>query len=132
MNMITNFSKGITALTVSITTKTIGGMDTLLYALLSFIIIDYITGVILAIKNKKLSSEIGYKGISKKVALLMIVCMGNIMDKYVLYTGSTLRTMIVMFYLANEAISILENVGNIGLSIPKKLKDAIEKLNSEK
>lgn len=127
LHIINNF---VIEIAIRITDKIFGGFDTLLYSLISFIIIDYLTGIILAIKNKKLSSKIGYRGILKKVTIILIICMGNIMDKYILYTGNTLRTIIIMFYIANEGISILENVGEIGLPIPQKLKDVIKKLNN--
>ena len=81
-------------------------------------------------RDKKISSEVGYRGIVRKFLIFLIVSMGNIMDNYVLGTGSTLRTLVIMFYLANEGISILENAGQLGLPIPKKLREAIEKLNS--
>lgn len=109
-----------------------GGFNSLIYALTTFVAIDYITGVLLAIRDKKVSSEVGYKGIVRKFLIFLIVSMGNIIDNYVLGTGSTLRTLVIMFYLANEGISILENAGQLGLPIPKKLRDAIEKLNSGK
>jgi len=107
-----------------------GGFNSLIYALTAFVAIDYITGVLLAIRDKKISSEVGYRGIVRKFLIFLIVSMGNIMDNYVLGTGSTLRTLVIMFYLANEGISILENAGLLGLPIPKKLREAIEKLNS--
>ena len=107
-----------------------GGFNSLIYALTAFVAIDYITGVLLAIRDKKISSEVGYKGIVRKFLIFLIVSMGNIMDNYVLGTGSTLRTLVIMFYMANEGISILENAGQLGLPIPKKLREAIVKLNS--
>ncbi len=106
-----------------------GGFNSLIYALTVFVAIDYITGVLLAIRDKKISSEVGYKGIVRKFLIFLIVSMGNIMDNYVLGTGSTLRTLVIMFYLANEGISILENAGQLGLPIPQKLREIIEKLN---
>jgi toxin secretion/phage lysis holin len=106
------------------------GFDSLIYALIAFVAIDYITGIMLAIQRRTLSSQIGFKGISKKVLLFMVVSMGNIIDKYILGTGSTLRTLVIMFYLANEGISILENAGLMGLPIPEKLKNVIQQLNN--
>lgn len=107
-----------------------GGFDPLIYALTAFVAIDYITGILLAIHDKKISSEVGYKGIVKKFLIFMIVSMGNILDTYILGTGSTLRTLVIIFYLTNEGFSILENAGQLGLPIPKKLRDAIQKLNN--
>lgn len=108
-----------------------GGFDPLIYALTAFVAIDYITGILLAIHDKKISSEVGYKGIVKKFLIFMIVSMGNILDTYILGTGSTLRTLVIMFYLTNEGFSILENAGQLGLPIPKRLRDAIQKLNND-
>ena len=109
-----------------------GGFNSLIYALTAFVALDYITGVLLAIRDKKISSEVGYRGIVRKFLIFLIVSMGNIMDNYVLGTGSTLRTLVVMFYLTNEGISILENAGQLGLPIPKRLREAIEKLNNNR
>ncbi|WP_455716672.1 phage holin family protein [Anaerosporobacter sp.] len=106
------------------------GFDSLIYALIAFTAIDYITGILLAIHTKKLSSTVGFKGISKKFLIFLIVTMGNIIDNYVVGTGRTIRTLVIMFYLANEGFSILENAGQLGLPIPEKLKDALQKLNS--
>lgn len=108
-----------------------GGFDSLIYALIAFVVIDYITGVLVAIQNKKISSEIGFKGISKKVVIFLLIAIGNIIDKYIFTTGSTLRTMLIMFYLSNEGISIVENVGNIGLPLPQKLKDVIKQFSND-
>ncbi len=107
-----------------------GGFDSLIYTLIAFVAIDFITGILLAIHKKKLSSEIGFKGISKKVLIFLIISMGTMIDRYILGTGSALRTLIIMFYLANEGISILENAGLMGLPIPEKLKNVIQQLNS--
>jgi len=94
------------------------------------VVIDYITGVFLAISKREVSSEIGFKGISKKVMIFIMVAVGNIIDKNVIGTGSSLRTMLIMFYLSNEGISIIENVALIGLPIPQKLKDTIQQLRN--
>lgn len=108
----------------------LGGFDSLIYALIALVVLDYVTGVLLAIHNKKVSSEIGFKGISKKVMIFILVALGNIIDKHVMGSGSSLRTMLIMFYLSNESISIVENAGNIGLPLPKKLKEAMQKLDN--
>ena len=105
--------------------------DSLIYALIIFVIIDCVTGVLLAIHNQKVSSEIGYKGIIKKVLIFLVVSMAYIIDHYVLETKSTLRTVVIIFYLSNEGFSILENVGQLGLPIPRRLKDFIEKIMKE-
>ncbi len=96
----------------------IGGVDGFLYALIVFVIIDYITGVIVGIIQKKLSSEIGFKGICKKVLIFLLVGVGSIVDTKIIGEGNVVRTAVVFFYLSNEGISILENVANIGLLIP--------------
>ncbi|MBU5334316.1 phage holin family protein [Anaerocolumna aminovalerica] len=89
-----------------------------------------ILGVLVAIYNKKVSSEIGFKGISKKVMMFALVALGNIIDQCIIGSGSSIRIMIVMFYLSNEGISIIENAGNMGLPLPQKLKDIIQQINN--
>ncbi len=108
-----------------------GSVDGFLYALIVFVIIDYITGVMVGISLKKLSSEIGFKGITKKVLIFLLVGIGSIIDTKILGEGNVVRTAVVFFYLSNEGISILENVSIIGLPIPQKLKDVLEQLNKE-
>lgn len=103
-------------------------LDSLIYALIIFVIIDYVTGVLLAIHNQKISSEIGYRGIIKKILVFLVVSMAYVIDHYVLGTKSTLRTVVIIFYLSNEGFSILENIGQLGLPIPKKLEEFIEKI----
>ncbi len=106
-----------------------GEINSLLYALIAFVTIDYVSGVLLAILEKKLSSEIGFKGISKKVMIFVLIGLGNIIDQYIIGSGSSLRTMLIMFYLSNEGISILENATKIGLPLPQKLKDILLQLS---
>lgn len=108
-----------------------GGADGFLYALVAFVMIDYITGVMCAIIDKKLSSEIGSKGIFKKVLIFALVGVGHIIDSQIIGDGGVLRTAVIFFYLSNEGISILENVGYIGLPVPQKLKDVLAQLNSK-
>lgn len=110
----------------------IGGFDSLIYALIAFVAIDYVTGVLLAVCEKKVSSDIGFKGIFKKIMIFVLVSLGNIIDQYIIGSGSSLRTMLIMFYLSNEGISIIENAGKIGLPLPQKLKDVIRQLNNKK
>lgn len=109
----------------------LGGMDGLLYALLIFVVVDYVSGVLVAIVNKKLSSEVGFKGLVKKVLIFALVVVGNLLDVKVIGTGATFRTAVIMFYIANEGISILENVSNLGLPFPNKLKDILIQLKSD-
>lgn len=112
----------------------LGGFDGFLYALITFVVIDYITGVFCAIIDKNLCSKIGAKGIFKKVLIFVLVGIGNVLDSNVLgAVGNTnanvLRTAVIFFYLSNEGISILENAAHIGLPIPEKLKDVLKQLH---
>ena len=103
----------------------LGGIDGFLYALIAFTVIDYITGVMCAITDKKLSSSVGFKGICRKVLIFTLVGIGNIVDVYVLGQGGVLRTAVIFFYLSNEGVSILENSAHLGLPIPEKLKEVL-------
>ena len=107
----------------------LGGWDGFLYALLAFVVLDYLTGVLCAIADKKLSSEIGFKGISRKVLIFALVGIANIIDVQVIGDGSIIRTAVIFFYLSNEGVSILENAGHLGLPIPEKLKAVLEQLH---
>ena len=107
----------------------LGGCDGLLYALLAFVIIDYITGVMCAVIDKKLSSEVGFKGIFKKVLIFLLVGIANILDVQVIGTGSVLRTAVIFFYISNEGVSLLENAAHLGLPIPQKVKTVLEQLH---
>ena len=108
-----------------------GGMDGMFFALLAVIIIDYITGCLVAVVQKKLSSEVGFKGISKKIIILALVGVAHILDSQVIRGGSALRTATIFFYITNEGISILENAGRLGLPLPRKLKAVLKQLNTE-
>lgn len=108
----------------------LGGIDGFLYALVAFVVMDYITGVMLAVLEKRLSSEVGAKGIFKKVLIFTLVAVGHIIDSRIIGDGSVIRTAVIFFYLSNEGISILENASRIGLPIPQKLKDILEQLNN--
>ncbi|MCR4719713.1 MAG: phage holin family protein [Firmicutes bacterium] len=107
----------------------LGGCDGLLYALLAFVAIDYITGVMCAIVDKKLSSEVGFKGIFKKVLIFVLVGMGHILDTHIIGQGSVLRTAVIFFYLSNEGVSLLENAAYLGLPVPQKIKLILEQLH---
>lgn len=109
----------------------LGGMDGLLYALLCFVIIDYITGVIYGIYNKSLSSETGFKGLLKKVLIFALVGVGHVIDHHVIHQGDVIRSAICFFYISNEGISILENCAKLGLPIPKKLKQILKQIREE-
>ena len=108
-----------------------GGADGFLYALVAFVVIDYITGVMCAVIDRKVSSEVGAKGIFKKVLIFALVGIAHIVDQQILGNASVLRTAVIFFYLSNEGISILENAGYIGLPVPQKLKDVLAQLNSQ-
>lgn len=107
----------------------LGGCDGLILALLAFVIIDYITGVMCAIADKKLSSSVGFKGICRKVLIFLLVGISNILGIQVVGTGSILRTAVIFFYISNEGVSLLENAGHLGLPIPKKIKTVLEQLH---
>lgn len=107
----------------------LGGCDGLLYALVVFVIVDYITGVMCAINDKTLSSAVGFKGICRKVLIFLLVGIANILDVQVIGTGSVLRTAVIFFYISNEGISLLENAGHLGLPIPEKIKVVLEQLH---
>ena len=109
-----------------------GGFDGFLYALIVFVVVDYLTGVMVAVLNKNLSSEVGFHGIFKKVVIFALVAVGHIVDTYVIQNGSVIRTAVIFFYLSNEGISILENASVLGLPVPQKLKDVLEQLKDGK
>ena len=96
----------------------LGGLDGMLIALIIFVVLDYVTGVMCAISDKKLSSEVGFRGIFRKVLIFMLVGVANIVDVHVVGTGSALRGAVVAFYLSNEGLSMLENAAHLGLPDP--------------
>lgn len=108
-----------------------GNLDGLMIALIALIVMDYISGVIAAIVEKKLSSEVGAKGIAKKIFMLLIVAIANIVDINVIGEGHVLKSVTVIFYLANECISLIENGGRLGVPVPKKLLDVLEQLKNK-
>ena len=107
----------------------LGGCDGLLYALIAFVVIDYITGVMCAIINRELSSAVGFKGIFRKVLIFLLVGIANIIDVQVIGTVAVLRTAVIFFYISNEGVSLLENAGHLGLPIPEKIKTVLEQLH---
>lgn len=108
----------------------LGGCDGILYALIAFVVVDYITGVMCAILDKRLSSRVGFKGICKKVLIFALVGMGHILDTHIIGTGSVLRTAVIFFYISNEGVSLLENATYLGLPVPQKLKLILEQLHN--
>lgn len=110
----------------------LGGLDGFLYALIAFVVVDYLTGVLRAIVEKKLSSRIGAQGIAKKVALFLVIGVGHLVDTYILGgTSAPLRTAVIFFYIANEGVSLLENATAIGLPVPDKLKEVLAQLHGK-
>ena len=107
----------------------LGGCDGLLYALLAFVVIDYITGVMCDVNDHTLSSEVGFRGICRKVLIFMLVGIANILDADVVGTGSVLRTAVIFFYISNEGVSLLENAAHLGLPVPEKIKTVLEQLH---
>ena len=108
----------------------LGGFDGLLYALLAFVVLDYVTGVMCAIADKTLSSNVGFKGICRKVLIFLLVGVANILDVHVIGTGSVLRTAVIFFYISNEGVSLTENAAHLGLPVPEKLKAVLEQLHN--
>ena len=109
----------------------LGNMDGILYALVIFVILDYVTGVLYAVEEKKLSSAVGYEGIARKVTIFILVGIANILDSYILGQSGVLRAVVIFFYLSNEGISILENATQLGLPVPEKLKNVLEQLTKK-
>ncbi len=108
-----------------------GEVTGLFWALIAFMATDYITGVVVAAINKQLSSEVGFRGLAKKLMILVFVSLGHIADVYVLGGTPVAMSAVMLFYIANEGLSIIENAGNLGLPVPKKLKDIMVQLKKE-
>ena len=108
-----------------------GEVTGLFWALIAFMATDYITGVVVAAINKQLSSEVGFRGLAKKLMILVFVSLGHIADMYVLGGTPVAMSAVMLFYIANEGLSIIENAGNLGLPVPKKLKDIMAQLKKE-
>ena len=106
----------------------LGAFDGLLYALVAFIVIDYVTGVLCAIVEHNLSSTVGFRGIAQKVCILVLVGIANILDVHIIGSGCVLRTAVIFFYLSNEGISIVENAARIGLPVPEKIVEVMKQL----
>lgn len=109
----------------------LGGCDGLLIALVVFVVMDYLSGVMCAVADKTLSSEVGFKGICRKVLIFILVGIANILDVQVIGTGSVLRTAIIFFYISNEGVSLLENAAHLGLPVPEKLKVVLKQLHDK-
>ena len=128
---MSDFFKAVSAFFCMVFGFVFGDMDGMFLALIALIVLDYISGVTAAIAEKKLSSAIGAKGIAKKLFMLLIVAVANIVDINVIGEGHVLRTVTTAFYIANECISLIENAGRIGVPVPKKLMDVLEQLRDK-
>ena len=107
----------------------LGGCDGLLYALIAFAAVDYVTGVMCAVVDKKLSSSVGFKGIFRKVLIFVMVGIAHILDAQVIGNGSVLRTAVIFFYISNEGVSLLENASHLGLPVPEAVKTVLKQLH---
>ena len=110
----------------------LGSFDDLLYALIAFVVADYITGVLKAIAEKNLSSAIGFKGICKKVCIFTLVGVANVLDTHIIGSGCVLRSAVIFFYISNEGISIIENAARMGLPVPQQLQNTLLRIYSDK
>lgn len=109
----------------------LGGCDGLLYALIAFAVVDYLTGIMCAIVDRTLSSTVGFKGIFKKLLIFILVGIANVIDVQVIGNGSVIRTAVIFFYISNEGISLLENAGRLGLPIPVSIKNVLQQLHDK-
>ena len=107
----------------------LGGVDGLMYALIAFVVLDYVTGVMCAVADHSLSSEVGFKGLCRKVLVFLLVGVGHVVDVQVIGNGSVMRSAVIFFYLSNEGLSLVENAAHLGLPVPEKLKDVLEQLH---
>ena len=123
--------RGVLSIVGGILGGFLGGMDGLLYALICFIVLDYITGVLSAIDQRRLSSAVGFKGIARKIIIFVLVGVANILDIYILGHASVLRAAVIFFYISNEGISILENASHLGLPVPEKLQSVLKQLQQK-
>lgn len=107
-----------------------GELDGFFYALIAFVVIDYLTGVMCAILDKTLSSNVGFRGIFRKVLIFVMVGIGHVIDTQLIGNGDALRTAVIFFYISNEGVSLLENAAHVGLPVPEKLKDVLAQLHN--
>ena len=108
-----------------------GEVTGLFWALIAFMALDYITGVIVAVIEKRLSSEVGFRGLAKKFLILVFVAVGHIADTYILGGTPAAMSAVMLFYIANEGISIIENAAALGLPVPKKLTNIMEQIKNK-
>ena len=129
MKEIWNWIQGVIAIAGGFLGWFLGGLDGFLYALIAFVVIDYLTGIMCAIADKKLSSEVGVRGLFRKILIFAMVGIGHLLDSLILGDGCVLRTAVFLFYLSIEGISVLENAAHLGLPIPQKLRDVLAQLH---
>lgn len=132
MNDVWNWIRGAIATLGGVLGWLLGGVDGFLYTLIAFSVLDYITGVIAAGVEKKLDSNVGFKGIARKIAIFIVVALGHLVDREILGDSAVLRTAAIFFYLSNEGLSILENIARIGLPVPEKLREVLAQLKENK
>ena len=108
-----------------------GEITGLFIAIIALMVLDYVTGILCGIAAKALSSETGFRGLVKKLMVLVIIAVGHLIDTYIIGTGSALMTAVILFFAANEGISILENAAKLGLPVPQKLRDILEQLRKD-
>jgi len=122
---------GFAAILGALVSFMLGEINGLFYALVAVVALDYITGFMEALIKKQLSSKVGFNGIVKKVFLFVIVMVANIVDAQIIGNGDVLRSATICFFIANEALSILENAGEMGIPLPKKLLAILEQLKNK-
>lgn len=128
------YDKGISTISAVLGTCVVcflGGWDKIIQCLVVFMVIDYVTGIISAYYTKELSSKVGFIGIAKKVVIILIITVAVMFDKAVGNTDMVFRTATCFFYIANEALSILENATKLGLPLPKKITEALIQLKNK-
>lgn len=130
-SLLTQVRFGIMSIGICISSL-LGGLDQLLFVLIAFSAADYLTGIMKAIIDHQVSSTIGAKGIFRKISIYVLVAVGNSLDQYILHANGTIRSMVILFYLSNEGISILENISNLGLPIPAPIRDVLIQLSKTK
>lgn len=128
MDQIGTWTRSVAAVLGGLVGWLFGTLDGFFYTLITFVVLDYVTGVIAAAIEKKLNSEVGFKGIAKKIAIFVLVALAHVIDRELFHESAVLRTAVIFFYLSNEGLSILENVTRIGLPVPAKFKEVLEQL----
>lgn len=131
MNKVQIFFNSVAAVIGAAVGFLFGEVTGLFWALIAFMALDYLTGVIIAVINKKLSSEVGFKGLAKKFLILIFVAVGHILDAYVLGDMAVAMTAVMLFYVANEGVSIVENAALLGLPVPKKITNILEQIKNK-